>query len=131
MEARPWPSAAYMSSNNGDNSSKAASAKRLIVRNGWSAGMSVSGSINANMLACFLARPRTAATSVVGAITVLNQLTLPEDPPPAPSQQSARPSSKRLASNLAKPARLVDFDPLSGENYESWRPERRGTSSTD
>src|SRR5437868_11448513 len=70
MEARPWPSAAYISSNNGDNSTRAASAKRLIVRSGWSAGINVSGSTNANMLTCFLVRPRTALTSDLGATTV-------------------------------------------------------------
>ena len=72
MEARPWPSAAYISSNNGDSSSRAASAKRLIVRSGWSAGISVSGSMNANMLACFLVRPRTVTTSVVAATTTID-----------------------------------------------------------
>jgi hypothetical protein len=46
------------------------SAKRLIVRSGWSFGINVSGSMNANMLACFLVRPRTVMTSVVGALTV-------------------------------------------------------------
>ena len=48
-------------------------------------------------------------------------------------ETAVRPSSKRLASNVAKPARTVDFDPLSdplsGENCESWRPERRRASS--
>jgi len=44
--------------------------RHLIVRSGWSAGTRVSGSITANMLDCFFARPRTAATSAVGALTV-------------------------------------------------------------
>src|SRR5262252_9532244 len=89
IDARPSPSAAYISSNSGDSSSNAASANRLMVRNGWSAGTRASGSTNANMLACFFARPRTAATSVVGATTVPSQPVLPEDPA-RPSQQPAR-----------------------------------------
>src|SRR5579859_1101038 len=53
-----------------DNSTRAASAKRLMIRKGRSAGINVSGSMNASMLACFLVRPRTATTSAVAAITV-------------------------------------------------------------
>src|SRR5579859_4262908 len=92
MEARPWPSAAYISSNNGDNSSSAASANRLIIRSGWSLGINASGSMNASMLACLFARPRTAMTSVLGAFTVQAQPAPPEDPT-VPSQQAANEAS--------------------------------------
>ena len=60
IDARPSPSAAYISWNSGDSSSKAASGKSLIVRKGWSAGIRLSGSMKTNMLACFFVRRRAA-----------------------------------------------------------------------
>jgi hypothetical protein len=59
IDGRPCPSAAYSRSNCGESSASAASANCLIVRSGCFAGIRLSGSMNASMLAWGFVRPRT------------------------------------------------------------------------
>ena len=78
MDARP--SLAYIASNVGDNSVNALSAKRLIVRSGWSCGIRVSKSMNASIVTCGSCSPRTSTTSARDASTLAGAGTSPEEP---------------------------------------------------
>src|SRR5438552_1397985 len=79
MDGRP--SRAYIASNVGDRDASASSAKRLMVRSGWSCGIRVSKSMNASIVTCGSCSPRTPTTSARDGSTVSGATTSPEEPP--------------------------------------------------
>src|SRR5436309_7744337 len=80
MDGRPHT--AYITSNVGDSVAKASSARRLMVRSGWSSGTRVSMSMNASMLTCGSCSPRIPTTSLRDGSTVSGAPISPEQPQP-------------------------------------------------
>src|SRR5205807_10300683 len=78
MDGRPHT--AYIASNVGDRAAKASSARRLMVRSGWSSGTRVSMSMNASMLTCGSCSPRIPTTSLQDGSTVSGAPISPEEP---------------------------------------------------
>src|SRR6266568_403829 len=80
MDGRPHT--AYIASNVGDRAAKASSARRLMVRSGWSSGTRISMSMNASMLTCGSCSPRIPTTSLRDGSTVSGAPISPEEPQP-------------------------------------------------
>src|SRR5713101_4282959 len=78
MDGRPHT--AYIASNVGDRAAKASSARRLMVRSGWSSGTRVSMSMNTSMLTCGSCSPRIPTTSLRDGSTVSGARISPEEP---------------------------------------------------